>query len=53
MSLVINQISNNRCEFLETKNYIKHKDRDFDKLAKYARQLRIENVMQNIIMPML
>jgi len=35
------------------KNYVKRKDRDFDKLAKYARQLRIENVMQNIIMPML
>ena len=35
------------------KNYVKRKDRDFDKLIKYARLLRIENIMQNMIMPML
>ncbi|MCL1932738.1 MAG: hypothetical protein FWF53_02845 [Candidatus Azobacteroides sp.] len=35
------------------RNYVKRKDRNFDKLAKYARKLRIENVMQNMIMPML
>jgi predicted transcriptional regulator of viral defense system len=36
------------------RNYVKkRKERNFDKLTKYARQLRIEKIMQNIIMPML
>jgi hypothetical protein len=36
------------------KNYVKRKnERNFDKLTKYARQLRIENIIQSIIMPML
>ena len=36
------------------RNYVKRrKERDFDKLTKYARQLRIESIMQSIIMPML
>jgi len=35
------------------KNYVNRKDRNFDKLAKYARPLRIEKIMQNMIMPML
>ena len=35
------------------KNYVRRKDRNFDKLIKYARQLRIEIIMQNLIMPML
>ena len=35
------------------KNYVRRKDRNFDKLIKYARQLRIETIMQNLIMPML
>jgi len=35
------------------KNYVKSEQRNFDKLTKYARQMRIENVLQNIIMPML
>ena len=36
------------------KNYVKNtQQRNFDKLIKYARQMRIENVIQNIIMPML
>ena len=35
------------------KNYVRRKDSNFDKLIKYARQLRIENIMQNLIMPML
>lgn len=35
------------------KNYVKRKDRNFDKLVKYARQLRIETIMQSMIMPML
>ena len=35
------------------RNYVKRKDRDFDKLAKYARQMRIETIMQSMIMPML
>ena len=35
------------------RNYVKRKDRNFDRLAKYARQMRIEIVMQNMIMPML
>ena len=35
------------------RNYVKRKDRNFDKLTKYARQLRIETVVQNLIMPML
>ena len=39
--------------FEVVKNYIKRKDRDLDKLIKYARLLRIEKIMQNMIMPML
>jgi len=35
------------------KNYVNRKDRNFDKLAKYARPIRIEKIMQNMIMPML
>jgi predicted transcriptional regulator of viral defense system len=35
------------------KNYVVRKDRNFDKLIKYARQLRIETVIKNLIMPML
>jgi len=35
------------------KNYVARKDRNFDKLAKYARQLRIEKIIQDMIMPML
>ena len=35
------------------KNYVKRNDRNFDKLTKYARQLRIEKIIQNMIMPML
>jgi hypothetical protein len=35
------------------RNYVRSKDRNFDKLTKYARQMRIENIMQSFIMPML
>jgi predicted transcriptional regulator of viral defense system len=35
------------------KSYVRRKDRNFDKLTKYARQLRIETIIQNMIMPML
>ncbi|MDR2231686.1 MAG: hypothetical protein LBE56_01030 [Tannerella sp.] len=35
------------------KNYVKRKDRNLDKLMKYAVRLRIEKIMQNMIMPML
>ena len=35
------------------KKYVRRKDRNFNKLAKYAQQLRIETIMQNMIMPML
>ena len=35
------------------KNYVGRKDRNLTKLGKYAGQLRIENIMQNMIMPML
>ena len=35
------------------KNYVRRKDRNFSKLAQYAQTLRIEKIMQNIIMPML
>ena len=35
------------------KNYVKSEHRNFDKLAKYARQMKIEKPIQNIIMPML
>ena len=35
------------------KNYVRRKDRNFEKLIKYARQLRIENILQNMIIPML
>ena len=35
------------------RNYLKRKDRDLNKLAKYAQLMRIETVMQSIIMPML
>jgi len=35
-------------------NYVrKRKECNFDKLTKYARQLRIEKIMQSLIMPML
>jgi len=39
--------------FEVVKNYIKRKDRDFSKLTNYARLLRIEKIMQNMMMPML
>jgi len=35
------------------RNYVKRRDRNFDKLAKYSRQLRIEKIIQNMIMLML
>ena len=36
------------------RNYVKRKkDRNFDKLIKYAGQLRIDKLLQSIIMPML
>jgi len=35
------------------KNYVRRKDRDFNKLNNYARLLRIEKIMQSMIMPML
>jgi len=35
------------------KNYVKRKDRDLNLLSKYAQQLRIENIMQTMIMPLL
>jgi predicted transcriptional regulator of viral defense system len=36
------------------KNYVRRKkDRNLNKLAKYARQMRIETIMQNMTMPML
>jgi predicted transcriptional regulator of viral defense system len=35
------------------RNYVRRKDRNFDKITKYARQMRIETIMQNMIMPML
>jgi predicted transcriptional regulator of viral defense system len=36
------------------KNYVqKREERNFDKLTKYARLLRIDKIMQSIIMPML
>ena len=36
------------------RNYVGRRgNRNFDKLAKYARELRIEKIMQNFIMPML
>ena len=35
------------------KNYVRRKDRNFSKLAQYAQILRIEKIMQNMIMPML
>ena len=35
------------------RNYVRRKDRNFDKLAKYARLMRIEKIMQDMIMPML
>jgi predicted transcriptional regulator of viral defense system len=35
------------------KNYVNRKDRNFNKLTKYACQMRIETTMQNMIMPML
>jgi len=35
------------------KNYVRRKDRDFNKLTIYARQLKIEKIMQNMVMPML
>ena len=35
------------------KNYVRRKDRNFSKLTQYAQTLRIEKIMQNMIMPML
>ena len=36
------------------RNYVRRREsRNFDKLAKYSRELRIEKIMQNFIMPML
>lgn len=36
------------------KNYVQRRnERNFDKLTKYARQMRIEAIMQNMIIPML
>ena len=35
------------------KNYVRRNDRNFVKLATYTRLLRIEKIMQNMIMPML
>jgi len=35
------------------KNYVKSENRNFDKLAKYASQMKIEKIMKNMIMPML
>ena len=35
------------------KNYLKRKDKNLNKLAKYAKQLRIEKTTQTIITPML
>jgi len=35
------------------KNYVRRKDRNLNKLGQYAQQLRIETIMQNMIMPML
>jgi predicted transcriptional regulator of viral defense system len=35
------------------KNYVGRQDRNLDKLTKYARQMRIEIIMQNMIMTML
>ena len=35
------------------KNYVRRRDRNFNKLSNYARLLRIEKIMQSIIMPML
>ena len=39
--------------FEVTKNYLKRNDRDLNKLSIYAKQLRIEKIIQNMIMPML
>jgi len=39
--------------FEVVKNYVKRKDRNFTKLSNYARLLRIEKIMQNMIMPLL
>ena len=35
------------------KNYVRRKNRNLNKLGQYAQQLRIETIMQNMIMPML
>jgi hypothetical protein len=35
------------------KNYVRRKDRNFNKLAIYATQMRIELILRNMIMPML
>ena len=35
------------------KNYVRRKDRNLNKLGQYAQQLRIETIIQNMIMPML
>jgi len=36
------------------RNYVRNReDRNFDKLTKYAQLLRIDKIMQNIVMPML
>jgi len=35
------------------KNYVKRTDKNLNTLSKYAQQLRIEKIMQTIIMPLL
>jgi len=35
------------------RNYVKRQDKDLNKLSRYAKQLRIETTMKNMIMPML
>jgi predicted transcriptional regulator of viral defense system len=39
--------------FEVVKKYVKRENRDFNKLTSYARLLRIEKIIQNMIMPML
>ena len=35
------------------KNYIRRKDKNLNTLSRYAQQLRVEKIMQNMIMPLL
>ena len=35
------------------KNYVRRKNKNLNRLSEYARTLRIEKIMQNLIMPML